>query len=157
MKHPEDEIEALLTRLQPAAPDEALMARLRAARPQPQANFKSKRKIIYLWAPLAAAAGVALALLPKQGPVAVGTPPGVVGNENTSAPATDELQPVGSLQHLVDVADLGIVQDDNNMPVRLIRTRWIDEIIYVAGTEGTEPVKEGRLREEIVPVSLPIY
>ena len=135
-------IEALLARLQPAAPDDALMARLRAARPQP----KRSRRMIYLWAPLAAAAVLAIALIPRHQPVPV-TP---------VAEKTEEAQPVTSRQHLMDVADLGIVEDANNMPVRLIRTRWIDEIFY-ASADGGEPVKEGRLREEVLPVSLPIY
>ena len=135
-------IEALLARLQPAAPDEALMARLRAARPQPQRS----RRVIYLWAPLATAAVLAIALIPRDQPAPIA--PDVAKEEDP--------QPVTSLQHLMDVADLGIVEDANNMPVRLIRTRWIDEVVY-ASADGGEPVKEGRLREEVLPVSLPIY
>lgn len=155
MNYPDEEIEALLARLSPAAPDAALMARLQAAKPELPASRRS-RKILYLWAPLAAAAGISLALIPRDAALATPTPPLTAGNENP-APAREELQPVGSLQHLMDVADLGIVQDENNMPVRLIRTRWIDEIVY-EGPEGGTPVKkEGRLREEVLPVSLPFY
>ncbi|WP_367872703.1 hypothetical protein [Luteolibacter sp. Populi] len=135
-------IEALLGRLQPAAPDDALMARLRAARPQP----KRSRRVIYLWAPLAAAAVLAIALIPRDQPASIAPDMAKV----------EEPQPVTSLQHLMDVADLGIVEDENNMPVRLIRTRWINEVVY-ASADGGEPVKEGRLREEVLPVSLPIY
>lgn len=152
MKHPDEEIEALLSRLTPAPPDPALMARLRAAKPGPR---RSHGKIIYLWAPLAAAAGVAFALMPRNEAQARSEVPVIVANEDPAA-ATPEPQPVSSLQHLMDVADLGIVRDENNMPVRLIRTRWIDEFVY-ENPEGGEPLKEGRLREEVMPVSLPIY
>jgi hypothetical protein len=152
MKHPDEEIEALLARLAPAPPDPALMARLQAAKPGPR---RSQGKTIYLWAPLAAAAGVAFALIPRnQTPVRTDLP-GFV-DKGDSAPGAPELQPVSSLQHLMDVADLGIVRDENNMPVRLIRTRWIDEFVY-ENPQGGEPVKEGRLREEVMPVSLPFY
>lgn len=137
-------IEALLARLQPAAPDDALMSRLRAAKPKPHRS----RRMLYLWAPLAAAAVLAIALIPRHHPA----PAAPVAEAEEAA----EPQPVGSLQHLMDVADLGIVQDQNNMPVRLIRTRWIDEILYEP-LQGGEPVKEGRLREEVLPLSLPIY
>jgi len=152
MKHRDEDIEALLERLAPAPPDPALMARLRAAQPVPR---RSRGRIIYLWVPLAAAAGVAFALIPRNETPVATTPPDIATNENLpdSAP---ELQPVSSLQHLMDVADLGIVSDANNMPVRLIRTRWIDEFVY-ENPDGGEPVKEGRLREEVMPVSLPFY
>ncbi len=152
MKHPDDEIEALLARLQPAPPDPALMARLRAARPGPR---RSRGRTIYLWTPLAAAAGVAFALIPRNDAQAQGEAPVTVENRNP-ANSTPDLQPVGSLQHLMDIADLGIVSDGNDMPVRLIRTRWIDEILYEP-PGGGEPVKQGRLREEVLPVSLPFF
>lgn len=154
MKRPDEEIEALLARLQPTPPDPALMARLRAACPEQQGP-KASRKIIFLWAPLAAAAGVAFALMPRDEAQARDEVPTIVENQGSKETAP-ELQPVSSLQHLMDVADLGIVRDENNMPVRLIRTRWIDEFVY-ENPEGGEPVKEGRLREEVMPVSLPVY
>lgn len=146
MNSTDDEIEALLARLSPAAPDEALMARLRAARPR-RSRGKS---IIYLAAPLAAAAGLAFAMVPREAPVEA-TPPPLAENQESAG-----LEPVGSLQHLIEVTDLGVIQDENEMPLRLIRTRWIDEIIY-RPVEGGEPVAEGRMREEILPVSMPVY
>ncbi len=155
MKHPDEEIEALLARLNPAPPDPAFMARLRAAKPElPAGAPQRSRKILYLWAPLAAAAGISLALIPRDAAVAQPVVPAVATNNH---PASAEPQPVGSLQHLMDVADLGIVQDENDMPVRLIRTRWIDEIVYEDPEGGTPVKKEGRLREEVLPVSLPYY
>ena len=137
----DEELEALLGRLAPAPPSADLLARLRDARP-PE---KKSRPITYLWLPLAAAAGMAFAWLWPEPPAAT--------NPVAKSP---ERQPVGSVQHLMEVADLGIVHGDDDQPVRLIRTRWIDEILY-ASPDGGEPVKEGRLREEVLPVFLPLY
>jgi hypothetical protein len=145
MNLPEDDIEALLARLSPAAPDEALLARLHAARPRPSRG----RIILYLGVPLAAAAGIAFALIPHEEPPAIPEPQAV---EQEHA----ELKPLGSLQHLIEVADLGVIQGANDMPLRLVRTRWIDEIYYES-PGGGEPVKEGRVREEVMPVSMPVY
>ena len=140
----DSDIESLLGKLAPSPPPEALMERLRAAHPRPR---QDKRKIfLYLFAPLAAAAGLAFALLMPEAPAP--TPP--------VADAAPSPKLLGSLQHLMEVADLGIVQGEDQPPVRLIRTRWIDEILY-ASPDGGPPVKEGRLREEVLPVSLPIY
>jgi hypothetical protein len=146
MNPTDEEIEALLARLGPVAPDAALMARLQAARPR-----KSRAKNIILFvAPLAAAAALAFALVPQE--------PTVVApaSELVTGPDPAPLEPVGSLQHLMEVADLGVIQDENEMPLRLIRTRWIDEIIYQPAGGG-EPVAEGRMREEVLPVSMPVY
>jgi hypothetical protein len=146
MNSPEDKIEVLLARLSPAAPDEVLMARLRAARPR-----RSRvRSIFYLALPLAAAAGLTFALMvPQDTPAAQAEP-------ELAEQGEPNLEAVGSLQHLMEVTDLGVIQDENEMPVKLIRTRWIDEIIY-RPVEGGEPVAEGRVREEILPVSMPVY
>ena len=145
MNLPENEVEALLARLGPAVPDEALMGRLRAARPRSSRG----RVILYLGAPLAAAAGLAVALIPQDAPPAV-PEPRIVEQEQA------ELKPLGSLQHLMEVTDLGVIQGKNDMPLRLVRTRWIDEIYYES-PGGGGPVKEGRVREEVMPVSMPVY
>ena len=141
----EDEIEALLARLSPTAPDEELMARLRAARPR-----RSRAKVIlHIGLPLAAAAGLAFALVPQDETPAVAEP-------QTAGQEPKDLKPLGSLQHLMEVTDLGVVRDENDMPLRLVRTRWIDEIYYES-PDGGDPVKEGRLREEVMPVSMSFY
>lgn len=145
MNTTDEEIEALLARLSPAAPDEALMARLLAAKPR----HARGRILLYLWAPLAAAAGLAFALLPGKEP-ASGIEPETADHE------TADLKPLGSLQHLMEVTDLGVIQGENDVPLRLVRTRWIDEIFYES-PDGGEPVKEGRMREEVMPVSMPVY
>lgn len=138
----DQDLEQLLGRLSPAPPSAELMARLRAARPPEKKPIPFFR----FGLPLAAAAGLAFAWLAQDPPVAP-QPPVV------KAP---ERQPIGSRQHLMEVADLGIVQGENDQPVRLIRTRWIDEILYAA-PDGGEPDKEGRLREEVLPIALNIY
>ena len=144
--NPGHDIEELLGRLSPAPPGPELMERLRAARPPEKKALHFRR--LWLALPLAAAAGVAFAFLSPDPPAAVLPVAG--------PPPQQELQPVGSVQHLMEVADLGVILGENDQPVRLIRTRWIDEILYAA-PDGGEPVKEGRLREEVLPVSLDLY
>jgi hypothetical protein len=144
--NPDHDIEELLGRLSPAPPGPELMERLRAARPPEKKPLPFRR--LWLALPLAAAAGFAFAWF-TPGPPAVSKP--VAGE-----PPKEPRQPVGSVQHLMEVADLGIVVGENDQPVRLIRTRWVDEILYAA-PDGGEPVKEGRLREEVLPVSLDLY
>ncbi|HEY1122583.1 MAG TPA: hypothetical protein VGE67_13315 [Haloferula sp.] len=145
--NPDNDIEELLGRLSPAPPGPELMERLRQARPSEERPSPFRR--VWLALPLAAAAGVAFAWL-AQNPPAEAQPPIV------EQPAKEPLKPLGSVQHLMEVADLGVVVGENDQPVRLIRTRWIDEIVY-ASRDGGEPVKEGRLREEVLPVSLDLY
>jgi len=144
--NPGHDIEELLGRLSPAPPGPELMERLLAAGPPEKKALPFRR--LWLALPLGVAAGVAFAFLSPDPPAAV--PP--VAAEAPREP----LQPLGSVQHLMEVADLGIVVGENHQPVRLIRTRWIDEILYAA-PDGGEPVKEGRLREEVLPVSLDLY
>lgn len=138
-KSPEDPIEALLSRLQPAPPDQALMDRLRAARPRRPA-------LRLVWAaPLAAAAAVALALrTPAPAPTSATPPP--------SAPAAPTI--VENRRHLMGIQDLGVVRDDHDQAVRLVRTTWIDDI----GRAGDPQEKrESWVREEIVPIALPVF
>ncbi|MEK7950077.1 hypothetical protein [Luteolibacter soli] len=142
------DLEELLGRLSPAAPGPELMERLREARP-PEKKPRSLRRLWLLLPPLAAAAGVAFAWLGHEPPAAPQQP-------IAEQPSQEPLKPVGSVQHLMEVADLGIVVGEDQQPVRLIRTRWIDEVVY-ARAGGGEPVKEGRLREEVLPVSLDLY
>lgn len=136
---PDEEIEALLGRLTPAPPDPALMARLRTALPAPPKIIRFAR-----WTPLAAAAGIAFAFALSLHPK-----PEVA----KSAPESEPRRvPIESRQRLMEVADLGVISDKNRQPVRLVRTTWVDEIIY-----GSEPMSESRVRQEILPVALRTY
>src|SRR5690606_17333294 len=100
-----------------------LMARLRAARP---AAAKKPLPFPRLWLPLAAAAGLAFAWLGRNPPPA---PP-------AAAERPGPLHPVSSIQHLMEIDDLGIIVGSDDRPVRLIRTRWIDEIHYAPSGGG---------------------
>jgi hypothetical protein len=145
--NPDHDLEQLLGRLSPAPPGPELMERLRAAGPPEK---KPRPVLLRFWLPLslAAAAGVVFAWLAFDPPSA----PQPVAEK----PKPETREPVGSVQHLMEVADLGVAVGENDQPVRLIRTRWIDEILYAA-PDGGEPVKEGRMREEVLPVSLSLY
>ena len=150
MNHPtpDEEIEALLGRLSPAPPDEALMTRLQAARPGPSKIIRFLK-----WSPLAVAAAVAFAFLLRADPAAK------VPAETTTAavPENSERVPLESRQHLMEVADLGVVSSgDQEKPYRLIRATWVDEVLY-GSKSGKAPVKESRLREEVLPVALTTY
>ena len=147
--NPDHDLEALLGRLSPAPPGPELMERLRQARPPEKKPSPSPFRRVWLALPLAAAAGVAFAWLAQNPPAEAQQP---IADQAPKEP----LKPLGSVQHLMEVADLGIIVGENDQPVRLIRTRWIDEIVY-ASRDGGEPVKEGRLREEVLPVSLDLY
>lgn len=139
---PDEQIEALLGLLTPAPPDSALMSRLRNAGPGPSKTTRIIRTIY--WTPLAAAAGIAFALvLTRQ--------PGQNSNQTNSTSSAKRL-PVESRQHLMEVTNLGVVRDKNRQPVRLVRTTWVDEIFYASGS-----APESRVRQEIVPVSLTTY
>lgn len=147
MNAPNDqEIEALLGRLAPASPDEALMARLRAAKPVRPRFFRP-----LIWLPLAAAAAVALAFAVHEAPPEKVAPP-ITETAAGASPRT----PVASRQHLMEVADLGVVNDASKQPVRLIRTTWLDEIYYVT-RPGDTPQKESQIREEVMPIALSTY
>lgn len=134
----------LLGRLSPAPPDEALMDRLRAARPRP----RILRPLF--WMPLAAAAALVMAFAIHAGST---RPSPHLADRETEAP---KRVPVASRQHLMEVADIGVTADAEGEPVRLIRTTWLDEIYYETSPDG-EPEKESQLREEVMPVAIPIY
>ncbi|BCU77927.1 hypothetical protein [Luteolibacter sp. LG18] len=145
-----DPLEALLAKLTPTPADPALMQRLRAANPDAPAkviHFPLRR-----WLAIAAAIAVMapLAWQSRETPAA----PRPIATTPAAAPQPGSA--LESRQHLMDVTDLGIVTRGDRQPERLIRTTWIDEIYYVPSA-GTEPVKEVRLREEVMPVSLTTY
>ena len=142
-----DDLEKWFANLQPAPPSDALMERLEAARPIP-----AKRRL-HLWmtVPLAAAAAIALAFLPDHEPEP--KKPEMISHQ-TADP--EILQAVVSRQYLVDLEDLGISDDPEHGPVRLIRTTWLDKIGYAKPGETTPEHSESWIRSEVVPVALPI-
>lgn len=141
-----DEMEKLLARLAPMPPGKALMARLEAARPVPE------RKVIRfpIWIPLSAAAAIVVAFFWSPGFSGEGKP---VSSKNPTKPG---MIPVEKRQHLMEVADFGVVEDRNRKPVRLIRTTWLDEFVYTDGSTGKR-MTDSRVRQEILPVSVQTF
>lgn len=139
---PDEQIEALLGLLTPAPPDSALMARLRDAGPGSSKITRFMRTVY--WTPLAAAAGIAFALVLSH-------PPKQNLSKANPAPASPRV-PVESRQHLMEITDLGVARDKNRQPVRLVRTTWVDEIYY-----DSSSAPESRVRQEITPVALTTY
>jgi hypothetical protein len=54
------------------------------------------------------------------------------------------------------VEDLGVARDDQQRPVRFVRARWLDDQTFLQ-PGGAPPVRQERVREEIVPVAVQTY
>lgn len=151
---PDEEIEALLGHLLPAAPDETLMARLRAAEPKPENVISIFHRLRWM---IPAAAAAVLAIVFSLGRQPPAKPPVVaevaIEPEATAPPVKSPLE---SRQHLMDVTDLGVVNEGSRQPVRLIQTTWLDEIFYET-QPGSAPVKEARVRQEVLPVAVSTF
>lgn len=175
----DDPTALLLQRIRPAAPRPELMQRLLAACPEcPAAPAPSPARLTILrfFPHFAAAAAVftvtgAAVWMCYPAPdgsehtVSVTTP----GNapetpapvENAAAPVVAAippglLTPQMSNQKLLGVRDLGIARDAQSRPVRLMHATWLDDTTYSSGN-GAPPVRESRVRDEIVPVVLTTY
>lgn len=161
--HEDPELENLLGRLSPAAPPAELMERLRAARPECHApekvvSFPGRR-----WLPLAAAACLALVLAlalqhGKPDRKVTGTPgggdqPAVPHPAPGPAGAKSKRVPLEAWQHLMEVRYCGMGEDQQQRPVKLYQTTWLDEVIYRDG-DGDGRVRESTVRQEILPVSV---
>ena len=156
-----DPVTALLDGLRPAAPTDELMRRLAAARPVLRVPTRREKVILFIPRIATAAALLALAgalaykFLPRganNDAIAGGTPP------ESADPVTPlaAITPLQTRQRLIGVQDVGISRDDPQNPVRLMRARWWDDETY-ATPNGAPPVRQERLREEIVPVTLPTF
>lgn len=154
-----DAVATLLDGLRPAAPSDELLRRLAAARPisrivSPRAKIIAFIPRLSLAAALIALAGaLAYKLLPRDSELELAdnpTPAPAVSAAGTGVLAASPLQ---LSQRLLGVQDLGIGRDARQRPVRLMRTQWLDaEIITPPG--GAPPIRQQRVREEIVPVVL---
>lgn len=151
----EREIEALLGKLAPAEPGTELMQRLRAANPDLSDADAGKIVPFRRWIAVALAAAAAciagVILLPRSSV----TQPSIVSTPKAVAPAPVKI-PIESRQHLMEVANLGVANDADNHPVRLVRTTWVDEIYYET-LPGKERSMESRVRQEVLPVAVNIY
>jgi len=167
----DDDLEKLLSKLAPAPPAPELMKRLRAARPEIAEEPPAEDKIVPFrrWLPAAAVAAAAcvaaIVLIERNATVPADvtiTPPPslpsfpVPEDDPGLEKPRETMVPVETRQHLMEVADYGIVEDKSKKPVRLIATTWVDEFVYAANGEG-KPVTESRVRQEILPVSVRTY
>ncbi len=156
--HDTDSVEVLLQRFRPAPPKEVFMQRLRSVCPVLTAVPDPKRmKVIvfpFLLARLAAiAAAVAAGLITWHLMQPPGEVPAVPAGTVTTRVDNGQQAPRKSTQRLMGVRDMGIARDEQRRPVRLMHATWIDDDVYL-NAPGEEPVREARVREEIVPVVL---
>ncbi|HEX2748699.1 MAG TPA: hypothetical protein VHM91_11915 [Verrucomicrobiales bacterium] len=163
MNEPEDNDPAalLLARIRPAAPSAELMQRLLAARPAPAFTRAPERKVIRFLPRLATcAAAFAIAgtaawfLLPRDSQEVAATPPPAA--QQPQVTSLRFLAPQESSQELLGVRDLGFARDAQNRPVRLMHATWRDDDTYRQG-DNAPPVRESRVRDEILPVVLTTY
>lgn len=160
-----DPVASLLKALQPAAPSDELLRRLSAARPIAKTVVVPRSAKIIAFIPRLSMAAALLALtgalawkfLPgavedtlADLPAATGAPAGIPA---VLAAATG---PLHSRQRLLGVEDLGIARDDQQRPVRFVRARWLDDQTFLQ-PGGAPPVRQERVREEIVPVAVHTY
>jgi hypothetical protein len=161
--HDHENVEVLLHRFRPAAPPEDFMQRLRALRPVDFSAASApisapapaaKRALIFQLLPhlTAAAAAIAAGLITWHWmqPAAA---PGTSGGGLTQAEEARPLTPQQRTQRLMGVRDIGITRDEFRRPVRLMQATWVDDDLYPA-IGAQQPVREARVREEIVPVVL---
>ena len=165
-----DPVAALLDGLRPAAPSDELMRRLSAARPVLRMPSLKDKVILFIpriatvAALLALASALAYKFLPRggQGSTAGGGQDTLAINNRTSAgPGLNatpvaEMVPLQTRQRLLGVQDLGMTRDDQQGAVRLMRARWLDDQTFSAGS-GVPPVRQERLRDEIVPVAVSTF
>jgi hypothetical protein len=64
--------------------------------------------------------------------------------------------PIEETSTLVDVEDLGLVEDSPSRPMRVLRYTWIDDTTF-RGDDGRSTMRRTQPREQIVPVSLPVF
>ena len=159
MNDPEDSVSALLHSLAPAAPSDALLRRLAAARPI--AKTVARRATIIAFIPRLATAAALLALagavawkfLPRDEAETLADVPARPAMHPAVAAAITPLQ---SRQRLLGVQDLGIARDAQQRPVRLMQARWRDDETFTP-PGGAPSVRQERLRDEIVPVAVHTY
>jgi hypothetical protein len=162
--HDHESVEVFLHRFRPAAPPQDFIQHLRALRPvnftaappaaKPSAAAKPARLPAFMPHLTAAAAALVAGFItwhwmqPEAAPV-------TSSGENTrhlaeqAAPHT----PQQRTQQLMGVRDIGITRDEFRRPVRLMQATWLDDDIYHPAA-GEQPLREARVREEIVPVVL---
>ncbi len=181
--HRSDDTERQLETLCPAAPSEALLARLRAARPPIRISTDAPSLGVdptprFRWMPLLgmAAAGVALAMLAggkfAARPSTIG-PPSIALNSPADAeaavtPARATVTPVAASaappvflpvetsRRLVSLQSVPTVQRPDEAPRRMLRAVVLDDTTAV-GAETDAALHLRRAREIYLPVRSPVY
>ena len=146
---------SLLDGLRPVAPSADLMQRLIAARPASRTP-QAKAKVISFFPLLARAAVVATIAGTATWFLMADKAPQANPTTTPVAAASAESAPQQSLQRLLGMRDLGFARDAQQRPVRLMHATWLDDNTYVP-SNGAPPVREARVRDEIVPVVLNTY
>jgi hypothetical protein len=151
-----DPVVTLLDGLRPAAPSDELMRRLAALRPVLRMPTLRDKVILFVPRIATAAALIALAsalvwrFYPRGGDEALADNAPVVSEER-NLPLAAISVPMQLRQRLLGVQDLGVTRDAAQGAVRLMRARWWDDQTFTP-PGGAPPVRQERLREEIVPV-----
>jgi hypothetical protein len=148
----DNQVEALLRALPVVKPSAAMDARVMRDRPQPLWRY------VAAVSSLAAAAAVVVALLPHGGgnkapgigPVAVQAPAPTV---NTQLPAalTGNFAPV-NVEQICQVVSDEVHPGADRVPVREIRRRNIEKIVWEDKTSGVRIETTGQPREEVIIV-----
>ena len=144
-----DPIEEALEKLQPAPMPPALMARLTAARPQPEGKKKTESVWRRWLLPLAAAGGAAaLALTVLQQMDDPGKP---------TVPVR-ELEPMPFERNgiLLGSRDVGVMIAPNQRPYRLLVVDWLEQDTVRTATNGPA-IRMDTKRRDVVPVALEIF
>lgn len=146
-----DDIEQRLSRLRPAALPPGLMGACRSAR-STAAPVKSSLR---WWLN-----GLAAAIL-ISGLIAYSLHrPATPGRPSVAHIPVQQMgrvyTPVESLNHLLEVDEVGIVFPEPDRPCRLVRCVWLDDNTYHERT-GASTLRMTQSREQFVPVPLEIY
>jgi len=151
-----DPIEDALRKLRPAELEPALMARLSAARPRPDAPRQKSafREVLLRWLlPVAVSACVAVATFAflehhRANDSRGNAPQGVAAAE---API-----PVESQDYLVSAQPVGIVVAPNQKPYRIMDVQWLEYQTVRESADGPA-LHTATTRRDVIPVALELY
>lgn len=136
----EDELERELSRLTPAAPTQALLARLNEARGGLHKIVPFRR-----WLPLTVAACALVLLLLRP---AISPP-----KPASSGPTLETFRAVETDRYLLSAHDLGVVELQPGRPYRLVHCVWADRETF-RSENGASRLEVRQARQQIVPLAL---